>query len=141
MGRHSAPEDDAQDSSVAVATNVDVAPRLGRLARPDARGDGPAGAPPIGEQVTERLQPGESAPPTARGNQSTAADLALLRAYSDVRARVVAAVVAPFVLYTVILYLAGGFGVYLLWAWIPLVTAGIVAGSILDAAHRKRGTS
>ena len=77
----------------------------------------------------------------ARGNQSTAADLALLRSRSDVRARVIAAGVAPFVLYTVALYLVGGWGVYFLWIWAPLVAAGVLAGSILDAAHRKRGKS
>jgi hypothetical protein len=29
--------------------------------------------------------------------------------------------------------------VYFIWVWIPLVTAGVLAGSILDAAHRRRG--
>jgi hypothetical protein len=31
----------------------------------------------------------------------------------------------------------GSLGAYLLWVWLPLVTAGVLAGSILDAAHRK----
>jgi hypothetical protein len=27
--------------------------------------------------------------------------------------------------------------VYAIWVWIPLVIAGVLAGGILDAAHRK----
>ena len=141
MGRHSAPDDDEADGVVAASTAVDVAPRRGRHAVPDEGGDEPDASAAAAHQVTERLRSEDAAPPIARGNQSAAEDLALLRAHSDVRARVIAAVVAPFVLYTVVLYLAGGFGVYLLWAWIPLVTAGVLAGSILDAAHRKRAKS
>jgi hypothetical protein len=91
-------------------------------------------------------EPAAAAPPEAakrkpqigRGNQSTAADLALLRQHSDVRARVVAAIVAPFVLYTAVLLLIGAMNLYLIWVWVPLVTAGVVAGSILDAEHRRR---
>jgi hypothetical protein len=81
--------------------------------------------------------------PHGRGNQSTAADLALLRDHSEVRARVIAAIVVPFVLYAVVLYLIGlpGVAVILIWLWLPLVTAGIVAGSILDAEHRRRRRS
>jgi hypothetical protein len=118
---------------------------------------------PLAEQVTERIPepapPAEPAPeseapaststelavpaakelvPVGRGNQATAADLALLREHSEVRNRVIAAVVAPFVLYTVVMYLIGAVNVYFIWVWIPLVTAGVVAGSILDAAHRRR---
>jgi hypothetical protein len=80
-------------------------------------------------------------PRVGKGNQSTAADLALLRERSDVRARVIAAIVVPFVLYTAVLYAASAMHVYFIWVWIPLVTAGVLAGSILDAAHRRRGTT
>jgi hypothetical protein len=73
-----------------------------------------------------------------KGSQSTAADLELLRKHSEVRARVIAAIVAPFVLYTVVMYLIAALNVYFIWVWLPLVTAGILAGSILDAAHRRR---
>jgi hypothetical protein len=72
-----------------------------------------------------------------RGNQATAADLTLLRTHSDVRARCIAAVVVPFVIYSAVMYLIGSLHVYLIWIWIPLVTAGILAGTLLDAAHRK----
>jgi FtsZ-interacting cell division protein ZipA len=77
-------------------------------------------------------------PPVGRGNQSTAQDIALLRARPDVRNRVIAAAIVPFVLYAVVLLLTGGIDVILIWAWVPFVTAGVLAGSIVDAAHRKR---
>jgi hypothetical protein len=126
MGRHSAPDDDAD--VVTAATAVDTAPPRGRHARPDEDDDGAAS---VDLQADAHV---------GKGNQSTAADLALLREHSDVRARVIAAAVAPLVLYTVALYLAAGFGVYFIWIWVPLVTSGILAGRILDAAHRRHGT-
>lgn len=133
----------------------------------DIEPGGPPGTPlhfvAVAEQATVRLvPPGPDADPAAeptvevarepdvqvdrnlarqvgKGNQSTSADLELLRAHSDVRARVIAAVVAPFVIYTLAMYLGGALNVYFIWVWLPLVTAGVLAGSILDSAHRKRG--
>jgi hypothetical protein len=102
----------------------------------------PAGpAQPQAEPLASVPEPTATGPATsrpARGNQSTAADLALLREHSAVRARVIAALVVPFVLYTAVLYLISALGVYLIWVWIPLVTGGVAAGAILDAEHRKR---
>jgi hypothetical protein len=148
MGRHSRADDD-QDALVFAAPAVDAHPRAGR----HVRSDDEARAAPEGELATPEAQatqpePAETSAETpaetqavkrpGRGNQSTAADLALLREHSDVRARVIAGVVAPFVLYGVVLYLIGAAThVYLIWIWIPLVTAGVLAGSILDAAHRR----
>ncbi len=89
---------------------------------------------------TEPVAAAEPAPDKARarkGNEATAADLALLREHSELRARVIAAIVAPFVLYTAVLYLIGAMDVYFIWVWIPLVSAGVLAGSLLDAAHRR----
>jgi hypothetical protein len=115
-----------------------------------AADDGPLGL--IAEQMVEPVEPApdpvEPAPESVapvepsgrkvgRGNQSTAADLALLRERSDVRARVIAALLVPFVLYTAVLYLIGAFGLYLINVWIPLVSGGVLAGFILDAEHRK----
>jgi hypothetical protein len=54
---------------------------------------------------------------------------------------VIAAVVAPFVVYTAVMYLIGALHVYFIWVWIPLVSAGVLAGSLLDAAHRRHGRS
>jgi hypothetical protein len=79
-----------------------------------------------------------AAPRPARGNQSTAADLELLRKRPDVRARVIAAVVVPFVLYAAVLLLIGATAVqFLIFIWIPMVSAGVLAGLFLDAAHRR----
>jgi len=165
MGRHSAPDDDeAVDVLVESAVAVDTA-RLGRHSRPedDAATGAPHDAELLADQETERLVPPDSeaadeatvevaapepgvelvtdrpAPRVGKGNQSTAADLELLRAHSDLRARVIAAIVVPFVIYTLAMYLGSALDVYFIWVWLPLVTAGVLAGSILDAAHRKRG--
>jgi hypothetical protein len=54
------------------------------------------------------------------------------------RARCAAAVVVPFLLYTAVLVVIGRTGLFLLWVWIPLVTAGVVAGMFLDLAARSR---
>ena len=148
MGRHSATDDD-EDEPTGAAPVVTTAPKPGRHARPaeDEDDDEPGGTDlelfPDAE-VTEPIAPPEPAPAArpkprpGKGNQSTAADLALLREHSDVRARCIAAVVVPFVLYTATLYLIGAVRLYLIWVWIPLVTAGVLAGSILDAEHRRR---
>jgi hypothetical protein len=106
------------------------------LAEPVPEPSGPAGVTETAEATTAVSEPtGKKA---ERGNRSTAADLTLLRQHSDVRARVVAAVVVPFLLYTAVLYMIGGLGRYLIWIAIPLVSAGVVAGFILDAEHRRR---
>ena len=169
MGRHSAPDDDEDgDVLVESAVAVDTA-RLGRHSRPEdaTAPDVAPDAELLADQETERLVPPDTdaaneptvevaapkpdlklitdasvqrlAPRVGKGNQSTAADLELLRAHSDLRARVIAAIVAPFVIYTLAMYLGGALDVYFIWVWLPLVTAGVLAGSILDAAHRKRG--
>jgi hypothetical protein len=126
MGRHSAPGDEEDVGAPEAAVPVVAAPpRPGRHARPDDAEEPPA------------PQPGPGRVP--RGAQSTAADLALLRERPDVRNRCIAAVVVPFVLYSVALVLLNAVHVYLIWVWIPLVTAGVTAGTILDAAHRRTG--
>ncbi|HET8583110.1 MAG TPA: hypothetical protein VFL65_07640 [Jatrophihabitans sp.] len=167
MGRHSAPDDGHDVATIAAPPRRGTAAARARHARPDAEDvETTATIPPVTEAPhspaaeTEPL-PAEPAPAATeplpvegaatepapalparrgwvgRGNQATAADLALLRTRSDVRARCIAAVVVPFVIYSAVMYLIGSLHVYLIWIWIPLVTAGIFAGSILDAAHRK----
>lgn len=152
VGRHSAGDD--EDSAPAAAPVVTATPKPGRHARPsdDDEPAGERGGPrPVPRAVEVEADPvepveppepvptGASRPPrSAKGSQSTAADLALLREHSDVRARCIAAVVVPFVLYTATMYLIGAVHLYLIWVWIPLVTAGVVAGGILDAEHRRR---
>ncbi|MFN2562080.1 MAG: hypothetical protein ABR571_12400 [Jatrophihabitans sp.] len=112
------------------------------MAEPVSEPSGPAEATETGEATETAEATTAVSEPTGkkaeRGNRSTAADLALLRQHSEVRARVIAAVVVPFLLYTAVLYLIGGLGRYLIWIAIPLVSAGVVAGFILDAEHRRR---
>lgn len=129
--------------SVPSTPDVSRAPEVSRVPEP-ALGTTEDTEPIVPTDEAEEEQVDASPAATARvgkGNQSTAADLALLREHSDVRARVIASVVVPFVLYTAVLYAIGALDVYFIWVWIPLVTAGVVAGSILDAAHRRRGHS
>lgn len=135
MGRHSTPGDD-EDGDVLVATPVPAVSR-GRHARPEDNADNDPGGPP---ETAPSSAPRTKlrAPRPGKGDQSTAADLDLLRERSDVRARVIAAVLIPFVIYTAALFVLDRANEYLIWVWLPLVTAGVLAGSILDAAHRKR---
>jgi hypothetical protein len=96
---------------------------------------------PVGQTVVAPVeQPVEQPVERTRVGKvihTTTADLALLREHSDVRARCIAAAVVPFVLYTAVLLAIGSMGVYLLWIWIPTVSAGALAGAFLDAAHRR----
>jgi hypothetical protein len=144
--------------AMAAEADAEIAP-VAEPAPIPPEGPTPGPAEPEAAEPTESVAPPEPAPvqtpkpakepkeakapkpPRAarigRGTQSTSADLAILREHSDVRARVIAAIVAPFVLYTAVLFLIGAMDVYLIWIWVPLVTAGVLAGSILDAAHRR----
>lgn len=134
MGRHSAP-DDEPDGDVLVEAPVEVhpAPR-GRHARPDDDELPPAGR--VAEP-TAAASPAPAPDQVGKGDQPTAADLELLRTRPEVRNRVIAAVLAPFAVYTIVMIVVGSLGAYLLWVWLPLVSAGVLAGSILDAAHRR----
>ena len=143
MGRHSAPDDDTDVADVteaAVATKPAVSehaagmlvlPR-GRHARSDdgwiESGESEAGTAPA---RAERPAPREPIEPGTRG------DLQLLRQSASLRARCAAAVIVPFVLYTIVLVAIKRTDVYLIWFWIPTVLAGVLIGTFLDAAHRK----
>lgn len=65
-------------------------------------------------------------------------DLALLRSHADVRARVAAGILVPFLLYVIVLLAVGSVGVrvLLIWIWAPLISAGALGGYFLDAGHR-----
>jgi hypothetical protein len=145
-GRHARPDDGSlaeQDTEPLTGEpDAPVSDQVTeRIAVPEVEPDAvPDAEPEVEPEVESEAapEPGPAQAPVAKGTQSTAADLALLREHSDVRARVIAAVVAPFVVYTAVMYLAGALNVYFVWAWLPLVTAGVLGGSILDAAHRRR---
>jgi hypothetical protein len=96
----------------------------------DAEADGPAAA---------AKKPRREAGSRPR---STASDVALLRAHGDVRARVIAAVLVPFALYTAAMAALGRLDIsYLLWIWIPLITAGVLVGLFLDLGHRRHSSA
>lgn len=132
MGRHSAPDGEAAAAPAAVTR-----PRPGRHAQPEDDESVVEVAPDATTEPVPDVAPEPQPGPIARGNHATAADLALLRRRPDVRNRCIAAIVVPFVLYTAVLILLGAASVYLIWVWVPLVTAGVLAGSILDSAHRR----
>jgi len=89
---------------------------------------------------TEAAQPNDAAAvvaePAARST-GTRADLRMLREQPALRARCVAAIVVPFLAYALVLLVIGRTDVFLLWIWIPMVAAGVLFGSFLDAAHRR----
>lgn len=60
-----------------------------------------------------------------------------MRSSPALLARCVAAVVVPFVLFTLVLLVIGKLNGYLLWIWIPAILAGVLFGAFLDAAHRR----
>ncbi|MGI8677113.1 MAG: hypothetical protein ACR2LX_00205 [Jatrophihabitans sp.] len=101
------------------------------LAREDAKDDDAAK-----DGSTTKTAAAEAATSPAGAQGRT--DLALLKTHGDVRARVVAAVIVPFVLYVGVLLAIGSIGwrVLLIWIWVPLVTGGVLAGLFLDAGHR-----
>ncbi len=67
----------------------------------------------------------------------TRADFNLLRAIPGLRARVLAAIVVPFLIYTGFMVLIGRMDVYLIWLFIPTVIAGTLVGHFLDKAHER----
>lgn len=85
-----------------------------------------------------RDTPSPAPGPTAPAKTDKVSDLVLLRTDPAARARVIAAVVVPFVLYVGVLLVIGSLDLRtaLIWIWVPLISAGIVAGLILDLAHR-----
>jgi hypothetical protein len=125
MGRHSAPDDDEDVVQTESAGDVLVAaePTRGRHAAPDEDGDS-AGDAVDTVATLPRRQPNT--------------DLHLLREDPALRARCAAALIVPFLLYTVALLVIGHTDAYLIWLWIPAVSAGVLAGSFIDLAVRRK---
>lgn len=142
MGRHAAPSEDEPEVAEADQVTVPLAaearppgsrplPRpRGRHSHPDDddEDDAPAAA-------VATLEPEPT--PRFKREGATAADLRLLRSDSALRNRVIAAVIVPFVLYTVILLIVGRLDAFAVWVWLPLISAGISGGLLLDRAHAK----
>jgi hypothetical protein len=124
MGRHSAADDDDELPSDEVLAAVDVG--AGRHHSVERPAESPAKS-----TVQER----------PKADTGTHADLRILRENPSVRARCAAAVVVPFLLYTAVLVIIARTDVYLLWIWIPTVSAGVLVGTFLDLAHRRERQS
>ena len=170
MGRHSAPGGEDESTEAALATAEEDAAASGRHSRPeDAEQTGPVRLPD--DQPTQQLtviddlldeaaitEPVEPPPADAEApveaeapaepsaktkrERATAADLALLRSRPDVRARCIAAVVVPFILYVAAMLIVGAEHVqYLLWLWIPLILGLALAGHFLDVAHKRQAAA
>jgi hypothetical protein len=126
MGRHSAPHED-EPPVVLTKTAVDVV----------AADDATHGRHEIiDDEADTTTLPRVEPPKPARAESGTHADLRLLRERPALRARCAAAAIVPFLLYTAVLAVIGHASIFLLWVWIPTVTAGIAVGGLLDAAHR-----
>jgi hypothetical protein len=73
----------------------------------------------------------------AKRERAGRADLRLLRESSSLRARAIAGLVLPFILYTIVLVVISRVDVYLFWIWIPAILAGVLFGAQLDAAAKR----
>jgi hypothetical protein len=152
MGRHSAPEEepDPSDAPTVVleavpatrparhlsAADDEEAETAEAAARPGAEETAVADD-RTGETAAAEVERGDRPTPAPRPEGATHADLRLLRENPALRARCAAAVVIPFVLYTVVMIVLGGTAAYLVWVWVPTVLAGVTVGTFLDVAHRR----
>jgi len=155
MGRHSTPDDDEDDVSAGGLDLLSLGdgPVTGRHLRIDddllpddppdvASVDVVVDDAPDVEAVAEAGAPRPDPGPHRdtllhRGAHASAADVALLRSNGALRTRCVAAFLAPFVVYVVVLIVIGASGRdYLVWIWAPTILACVVVGSLLDVAHR-----
>lgn len=160
-GRHASADDDSAD--VGAVTEQDVA-LTQRIAAVDAAPPVPyaapvqAAAPPAVEPKTDKasakaakqaerqaekaaragLKADQKAARKAqRGESDTKADLRVLREQPAVRAQVIGAVIASFLIYTLVLLALGHTDRYLFWLWVPIVACGVLVGLVLDLAHRR----
>jgi hypothetical protein len=91
------------------------------------------------EQAPKQKAAKEKAARRGAGPHSTAADLALVRTHRELLARCLAAVIVPFGIYVAVLLAVGAQSrTFLLFVFIPLITAGLLVGALLDAAHRRQ---
>lgn len=124
-------------------TDTDVLPRL--LAAP-------ADSEPAETEDTEHTEESEGTAETAevpaaepakpaRRESGTRSDLRMLRQNSAVRAQAIGAVIASFLIYTIVIVVLGRTDVYLPWLFVPIVVSGFLVGLVLDLAHRRSAKS
>lgn len=147
-GRHAGDVDDVV--GVGVGVGVDGGVGVGVDGPSDEAP--PSDGPPAAESSTATPSASESATPSAtvtttatatrpvaaaEPHPGTRGDLHLLRVSQGLRARCAAAVLVPFLIFTVVLIVIGRTDVYLIWLWIPTVLAGVLVGTFLDLEHRR----
>jgi len=151
MGRHAAHSEDEPE----VEASERVTVPLGNVASDVTEPPRPPGSRPLPGPRGRHAHPDDDesdddesdeasqsdGTPAKKREGTTAADLRLLRTDPALRSRVIAAVVVPFVVYVVILLAIGRMDAFAVWVWIPLITAGIGGGLLLDAAHSKEKKS
>lgn len=121
------PDDDTDEAEAEAATRR--APRAERRAAKAAARDA--------ARQAERDVAAPGAEPVARSESNTRADLRLLRTDGAVRAQAIAALVASFLIYTVVMLVLGRGDEFAQWVWIPIVLCGVLIGGVLDLAHRR----
>jgi hypothetical protein len=89
----------------------------------------------------EAPRPAPAPTPAPKAERPGRGDLRLLRENPSLRARAVAALVLPFILYTVVLVVISRLDVYLFWIWIPAILAGVLFGAQLDVAAKRAAAS
>jgi hypothetical protein len=144
MGRHAASGDDEPLSAAAVDVAASAIPRPpGSRPLPQPRGRHSVDDEDTnGEDSPGTNGDGDSAAPAAvvsstKRENASQADLRLLRTDAALRNRVIAAVIVPFVLYCVVLLSIGRLNAFAVWVWLPMITAGVTGGLLLDGAHKK----
>jgi hypothetical protein len=139
MGRHSRPDEGDDEATTETIDELAATPVPTVEARPT-----PAGrhSHPERPQVTAvEDDPVEAAVDDAaagrRHHGSTAHDLRLVRQHPEVRNRCLAALLVPFVIYTVVMFATGALSSYAIWVFAPTVAAGVLVGYVLDHAHNR----
>jgi hypothetical protein len=148
VGRHSRPEDLDDDVEREILLAHRARPVPGVLTDPLTvvePSPGPEVAVLAAVPETEPAAP--TAPPAQpprprprpsprRAIQGSALDLKLIRAHPDVRNRCLAALLVPFVIYVVILLLAGSMDRFVIYVFAPIIIASVLFGATLDHAHK-----
>lgn len=147
-GRHASPDEVDEKTPVAPAALTASRPRPATdtesIAALPTKPIPPI-APAEANWQTVPIPPVEAVPPVEAPPEPqpspTARDFALFREHPDVRNRAIAAVLAPFVGYAVVMVVIARTDVFLIWVWIPLILAGVLMGLILDLGHKRYATS
>ena len=143
MGRHSVPDDTADDtvvSAAATATLPTVFTELDRSA--GSTHSGPVPPPADGSAGSDGSSGSDGSAESLvdAAVSPTRADVNLLKAVPGLRAQALAGLVVPYLLYTVVMVLLARTDVFLLWLWIPTVFAGALVGHLLDRAHAAKAS-